>query len=1469
MMYRQLLLFGLILLSTAIPAAADETLRLVFLGDQAGHRPTQRFMQLAPIMEARGIHLTYTEDMDVLSAERLAEYDGLVLYANIDEISPDQADALLDYVDSGKAFVPIHCATYCFRNDARIVALMGAQFQRHGTGVFEVQRSDEEHPILDGFYGFTSWDETYLHHLHNERDRVVLEYRRGEPQAEGNQREPWTWVRTHGDGRVFYTAWGHDERTWGNAGFHNLIERGIRWACGDDPTLAGDFPADAQSRRLPFTPPKMTALPPADGAFDYVDVGPKIPNYVAGNGKTLNLMQKPLESTESIKRFVTPVDFSVEIFADEETFEAKPIAMNWDELGRLWVCETVDYPHGLSPKNRGGDRIRILEDTNGDGRADSSTVFAEGLNIPTAIAFHRGGAVVQHATETLYLKDTNGDGKADLRKVLLTDWNLGDTHGGVSNFRNGLDNWIWGMQGYNDSNPRIDGTPTQSFRMGFFRFKLSQSDPPTVEKVEFIRSTTNNTWGLGISEEGLIFGSTANRAPSFFMPIPNRYYERVLGWAPATLSMISDTHLFQSITDKVRQVDHHGGYTAAAGHSIYTARTYPPQWWNRTAFVCGPTGKLVGTFVLQPEGAGFKSFSPNNLIASDDEWSAPILAEVGPDGNVWVIDWYNYIVQHNPTPQGFETGPGNAYVTDLRDRRFGRVYRVVYNGKDGQGTPPAARLSVDDLGGLLDGLSHPSMLVRLSAQRLLIERGNTDCVADLIGLVSDHSVDEIGLNVAAIHAVHTLAGLGTLAEVDSDAYAAVLSAMRHPSAGVRRAAVGVMTDTPAAAKALVDTKILDDSDPQVVLASLLAMADQSSPQLAGPLADFVASDRVNDAWLADASTSAAAKRPASFLTELATRSTRRPLSAPALAIARRVSEHFSRSAPDGVQTKALIAGMVGGDSLLTATVVDGLVAGWPADRPVVLGDDGNETLRELFRISSDEAKAGLVQLASKWKSDALAREQAEVAKILLAQIEDERVAADGRVSAAERLISLDPSNPDVLDRLAERITPLAELPLALGLIDAISRSTAPSAADRLIGVAQGATPSVRDRIIQTLLSRPAMTQALLAGIKGGSLSISDLTALQRQNLSDHPNKEIRETARELLMAGGGGVNSDRQGVVDAKMHLTQVTGDVDAGKLVFTKNCATCHKYQGEGNIVGPDLTGMSVHPKGELLTHILDPSRSVESNYRLYTVLTVDGVVINGLLAGESQTSIELIDAQAKRHTVLREDIEELIASRKSAMPEGLEESMGDQGIVDLLEFLTAKGKYVPLPIGQIATSITTRGMFFSSEDTLERLVFSDWGPKMFKDIPFILVDPQNGTAKNAIMLHGPHGAFPPKMPKSVMLPCETGATKIHLLSGVAGWGATEPSEGVVSMIVRLHYIDGKTEDHPLIDGQHFADYIQVFNVPKSELAFDLGGRQIRYLSVEPKRTDVIKFIEFVKPDNHTAPVVMAVTVQPVDGDH
>src|SRR5262249_20025548 len=249
-------------------------------------------------------------------------------------------------------------------------------------------------------------------------------------------------------------------------------------------------------------------------------------------------------------------------------------------------------------------------------------------------------------------------------------------------------------------------------------------------------------------------------------------------------------------------------------------------------------------------------------------------------------------------------------------------------------------------------------------------------------------------------------------------------------------------------------------------------------------------------------------------------------------------------------------------------------------------------------------------------------------------------------------------------------------------------------------------------------------------------------------------------------------------------------GDPARGKEVFRQQCAKCHAHGGEGGQVGPDLTGMATHPREELLVHILDPSRSVEGNFLQYTVVTADGRVLNGLLASESKTSVDLVDTEGKTRTVLRDEIEQIVASKKSAMPEGFEKQIPPAGLADLLAFLTRPGRYIPLDLRKAATVVSTEGMFTSKTSQAERLVFPDWSPKTFDGVPFYLVDPQGGRVPNVIMLHSPNGTTPPTMPRSVSLPCHTPAKAIHLLSGVSGWGATDPgAPPTTSMVVRLHY--------------------------------------------------------------------------------
>ena len=799
---------------------------ILFLGDNGHHKPIERVPEIMAALGVKGINFTYTDKLEDLNTENLNKYDGLLIYANWDSIGIPQEKALLDYVSSGHGIIPVHCASYCFRNSPEYVdKVVGGQFWRHRMDTIQTRFTQPANPIVAGLPSFKAYDETYLH-SHLQPDNNVLAVRdikadQTKDRSDAKE-EPYTWTRQYGKGRMFYTAYGHDERTWLQPGFQQLLERGILWAVGDKVKKLHD---------------DLNPQP-----FAYQEA-PQLPNYEKRPGPQRE--QKPLSPEESMKHIQVPVDFTLDLFAHEPNV-MHPIAMAWDERGRLYALVTKDYPNERKPEG-GSDYIVICEDTNNDGKADKFTNFAEGLSIPTGMAFGNGGLYVSQAPHMLFLQDTNGDDKADVKKVVFTGFGTFDTHAGPSNLHYGFDNWIWGSVGYSGFKGKV-GADSVKFGQGFFRFK------PDGSQLEYVTGTSNNTWGLGFMETGDIFGSTANNSHGWYMAIPNRYFNG----APHIRengSRSTDTHKdMKPITEKVRQVDVFGGFTAAAGHNFYTARAFPKKYWNQIAFVSEPTGHIVHQNVMQKSGTDFSDAVGFNLMAGADEWFAPVFAEVGPDGAVWVVDWYSYIIQHNPTPKGATNGSGNAYETSLRDFTHGRIYRVGYKGAPAYA--PMA-LSKDRPAELIAALKNTNMFWRTTAQRLLIERNNKDVVPQLIALVNDQSLDEIGNNPAAIHALWILNGLNVLDGADRNASMAVKQALKHPAPAVRKTAIQVMPTTSEVAGTLLEANMLNDKEPLVVLNTILALSKLPSNPTADAavlarLNSTAGAQEVNDRWLPDA-----------------------------------------------------------------------------------------------------------------------------------------------------------------------------------------------------------------------------------------------------------------------------------------------------------------------------------------------------------------------------------------------------------------------------------------------------------------------------------------------------------------------------------------------------------------------------------------------------------------------------------------
>ena len=811
-------------------------IEILFLGHNSEHHHSSRYMpMLAAALAKEGINFTYTEDIADLNKDNLARYDGLMIYANHEQIHPDQEEALLDFVEEGNGFIPVHSASFCFQNSPEYIRLVGGQFQKHDTGTFVASIVKRDHPVTQSIDTFSTWDETYVHHKLSD-DRTVLMER-----VEGGHREPWTWVKEHGNGRVFYTAYGHDERSWSNPGFHALLKQGIVWAVGDK--------VRDQWQEFAKSIPELKYRPE-----------PNIPNYERRDPAPQ--YQEPLSPEESAKLIQVPSGFRLELFASEPDI-INPITMEWDERGRLWVIETVDYPNTVRDEEGvGDDRIKICEDTDGDGKADKFTVFADDLNIPTSMVFANGGVIVSQAPHFLFLKDSDGDDKADVKEALIEGWGTFDTHAGPSNLKYGFDNHIWGVVGYSGFKGTIAGKP-RDFYQGIYRFS------PDLSSFDFLTRTSNNTWGLGFTENNDVFASTANNTHSVYMGIPDPVAQGVEG-IPLGSVKIDGHYAMRPITDKVRQVDVFGGFTAAAGHNFYTARNYPEHYWNKVAFVCEPTGHLVHTAIIEKDGAGFQEKDGGNLFASADEWVAPVEAKVGPDGAVWVLDWYDFIVQHNPTPTpdrgGYAAvnGAGNAYENPLRDKKHGRIWRVVYN--DGR-SDEAMTLSKDEPDDLIEALASDNQFWRMTAQRLLVESKNMDVLPELYDLIKDKDGDDERQHFAATHALCVLDGLRVI-NSGNEAFRVVSDALKHPAPGVRKAAISILSPIQWTEQAILESGVLDDPDPNTRLAAILSLARVApSAALGEKLVSISEEEEVkSDNWLAKAVYIAATRHRNGFVT---------------------------------------------------------------------------------------------------------------------------------------------------------------------------------------------------------------------------------------------------------------------------------------------------------------------------------------------------------------------------------------------------------------------------------------------------------------------------------------------------------------------------------------------------------------------------------------------------------------------------
>ncbi len=552
-----------------------------------------------------------------------------------------------------------------------------------------------------------------------------------------------------------------------------------------------------------------------DARFDERFIGGNPLNIFLKDPAKHGTIQKPLPPEQSINGHEVPSGLKVETWTTENEASAKTVALQaftFDERGRMWAVETFDYPNNISDPFHGNDRVVILEDTDGDGVADSLKVFVSGLNIAQAIEIVPQGVVVGVPPYLVLFEDKDGDDVADdpTGKILYSGfYNHADTHGTIHSLHWGADNWLYGMGFMQD---KVGGvTMAQN---GMWRARTDTT------RFEVIGYTPGGSAGMGIMEDGQLFASSANVNHSQHAAIP--------GPILASISSYGQGIAYRTL-DLV-QGDWRGSFTAATDHEIYTARLLPKAYWNRAAFVTEGTGHLVNMDFLQPKGSSWSAMRDStapNLFASTDAWTAPIRVKTGPDGAVWVLDWYIYILLHNGIDCAPYGGcPGGAWPHALRNRTRQRIYRILPADKPAD---PVLNLTNASLEQLVSTFSNSNLHWRLMAQRLIFRKHNNSAdkakLESLLGdiLSKSRSVDEVGLDPMVIHSLWTAHELGFFSNASK--WDPILKAlMHHPAPGVRRNVVLALPSSAASVAAIKEVGLSADKDPHVRLAVLIALA---------------------------------------------------------------------------------------------------------------------------------------------------------------------------------------------------------------------------------------------------------------------------------------------------------------------------------------------------------------------------------------------------------------------------------------------------------------------------------------------------------------------------------------------------------------------------------------------------------------------------------------------------------------------
>jgi putative heme-binding domain-containing protein len=961
--------------------------------------------------------------------------------------------------------------------------------------------------------------------------------------------------------------------------------------------------------------------------------------------------------------FKLPDGFEIQLYASEPDI-GKPINLTFDAKGRMWVTQSFEYPFPASP-GKGSDRITILEDTDQDGRADKFTNFSDTLNIPIGIFPVSDGAIAYSIPSVYRFTDSNSDGKSDGKKVLVGPFEHRDTHGMVNNFMRGYDGWIHACHGFTNRSTvaGADGDSITMISGNTFRFT------PDGSRVEHMTHGRINPFGLAYDELGYLYSTDCHTSPLYQLIRGADYTqwgkEEGMGFAPDMKPLEREA-------------------TALAGIAYYADVKYPEEYQSnfyigdavasrvyRNSFShkgSTPVGKLEGEFVL-----------------SEDPWFRPVDVKLGPDGALYIADFYNSIIGHYEVPLNHPK----------RDRIRGRIWRITYEGKHNE-LKDLTSASLEDL---VSSLDHDNLVVRFAAADQLSERIGQPAIDPLTTLINNKDVSAREY----IHSLWVLHRLGALKDdlikrsavhedpvvrthtmrvllekdLDNNLFQLVSDALADKDPHVKRAATELLVKFPTIAsleKALSLRTDIPDFDThqlytsRLVLRNLLrenelmkeVVAKEWDPKKAEHLVDVIVGVPSPDA--------------AVFLSRHIKNTSIKG------EMLSRLYEHLTRYIPQTELEAAITSAsqMKGKDIDTEFLVFKGIqqgIARRGGKESPQLQQWGTALAKSLLEKYPSEQASPTPEVIAKQKfaADLAGKYRMRTLEPVLHSFVREGSGADieVKVSALRSLLILDTNK---YAPLAGRILNDTVPSQFKNRVAALLGDFSGPAVNKILGEVKNAPPELQSAIVMSLAGSAEGKNIIFRKVRKGELLPRTLLEPKVEerilmNVSKDQQREFDAITSKLEP-----ISKERQTLIDTRLiEFNSLTDPVslDSGKMVFKQNCAACHSIGNEGGTIGPQLDGVGKWGPRALAEKILDPNRNVSESFRNYTITTKDGKVMSGLLRREEGEVIVFADITGKEFSVPKANIKEQRPSRYTLMPDHFGNVLSQKDFNALVKYL------------------------------------------------------------------------------------------------------------------------------------------------------------------------------------------------------